>query len=205
MTDSFGEMLAYLKRAITIDLTSRLGSHCLIQAGAGGTGSTRHYDAGRLGIGKSTLVAALTLSGFRYLSDEVAIVAQDGRLLPFQKSIALEQGGSEAITEYFPCATCSPAPNDVRNIMTADYPTELLGQSSPAVEFVVLAQRSTGQAASLSPVGRSTALASIVSNRSTWRDSASKGLSGQRASRLVSGAPPIGLSRPAYPALRASK
>lgn len=165
-TDSRGEMLAYLERAITIDAASRLGSHCLIHAGAVARGQLGILMPAASGSGKSTLVAALTFSGFRYLSDEVAIVAQDGRLLPFQKSITLERGGWEAIADLFPGAasqTYNPTPNDVRHIMTADYPTEVLGSSSPAVEFVVIPQRSTGQAASLSPVRRSNALASIVS------------------------------------------
>jgi hypothetical protein len=49
---------------------------------------------GQSGAGKTTLVAALVLAGFRYLSDEVAAVdPEDLRVHPYPRPLALEPGG----------------------------------------------------------------------------------------------------------------
>jgi hypothetical protein len=54
------------------------------------------------GGGKSTLVAALCLSGFEYLSDEIALVdPATMRVGPYEKSIGLKPGGWNVIrVEY---------------------------------------------------------------------------------------------------------
>jgi hypothetical protein len=57
---------------------------------------------GASGAGKSTTVAALTLYGFAYCSDEYAMVGPDARLYPFPKIISLKSGGWRQIALDFP-------------------------------------------------------------------------------------------------------
>ncbi len=61
------------------------------------------------GSGKSTLTAALALSGFRVLSDEFGVLRlSDARLLPIAKPIALKNTSIELIKQRFPDAVLGP-------------------------------------------------------------------------------------------------
>jgi len=69
---------------------------------------------GPSGAGKSLTAAALTASGFEYFSDEVAVVTDDGRLLPFPKVISLKADGWRKLTEAFPLVApgCGPGSSE---------------------------------------------------------------------------------------------
>lgn len=55
---------------------------------------------GRSGAGKTTLVTALALGGWSYLSDEVAAVGPDGAVVrPYPRPLALEPGSWELVPE----------------------------------------------------------------------------------------------------------
>ncbi|MEO5376466.1 MAG: HprK-related kinase A [Magnetococcus sp. DMHC-6] len=61
------------------------------------------------GSGKSTLAAALTLRGWRLLSDEFALVRpHDGQLLPLCRPIALKNASIEVIRAFDPAAILGP-------------------------------------------------------------------------------------------------
>jgi len=55
---------------------------------------------GRSGAGKTTLVAALALAGWRYLSDEVAVLGPDGaQVRPYPRPLALEAGSWDLVPD----------------------------------------------------------------------------------------------------------
>lgn len=57
------------------------------------------------GAGKSTLTAALALSGWRLLSDEITLVdAQDGQIVPLARPISLKNQSIDIIRAAFPDA-----------------------------------------------------------------------------------------------------
>lgn len=61
------------------------------------------------GSGKSTLTAALALSGFRLLSDEFGVVSlEDGSLYPLLRPIALKNQSIDVIAAFAPSAVIGP-------------------------------------------------------------------------------------------------
>jgi HprK-related kinase A len=61
------------------------------------------------GSGKSTLTAALTLRGFRLLSDEFGVVRmEDSRLLPMLRPLALKNDSIDVIERFEPTAVIGP-------------------------------------------------------------------------------------------------
>jgi HprK-related kinase A len=61
------------------------------------------------GSGKSTLTAALSLRGFRLLSDEFAVVGlADGALLPLPKAVGLKNESIEVIRRFAADAVLGP-------------------------------------------------------------------------------------------------
>ncbi len=59
--------------------------------------------AGKTGAGKSTLTAYLCHSGFRYLSDDVALFSLlDSSLIPFPRPLQLRQGGADILRARLP-------------------------------------------------------------------------------------------------------
>lgn len=61
------------------------------------------------GSGKSTLTAALMLSGYRLLSDEFGVVRfEDGGLMPMLKGAALKNASIDVIRATFPSARLGP-------------------------------------------------------------------------------------------------
>lgn len=61
------------------------------------------------GSGKSTLTAAMTLRGYRLLSDEFGVVRlQDARLLPMLRPVALKNESIDVIQRFEPTAVIGP-------------------------------------------------------------------------------------------------
>jgi len=62
------------------------------------------------GAGKSTLCAALVCSGWRLLSDELALLslAGDNQIIPLARPVCLKNGAIEVIKHHFPKATFGP-------------------------------------------------------------------------------------------------
>lgn len=65
------------------------------------------------GAGKSTLTAALTLSGFRLLSDELTLIDRDdGLLVPLARPISLKNASIDIIREFSAAAVMGDAAYD---------------------------------------------------------------------------------------------
>jgi HprK-related kinase A len=68
---------------------------------------------GRPGAGKSTLAAALALSGFRLLSDEMALISLgDGLLQPIPRPVSLKDTSIDIIRAFAPGAVIGPPAHD---------------------------------------------------------------------------------------------
>lgn len=86
-------------------------NHCLLLH----SGVVEKHDVGIVlpavpGSGKSTLTAALMLSGYRLLSDEFGVVRfEDGALLPMLKGAALKNASIDVIRAKFPNARLGPS------------------------------------------------------------------------------------------------
>ncbi|MFQ6028231.1 MAG: hypothetical protein ACE5Q6_12125 [Dehalococcoidia bacterium] len=93
---------AFMERSITRELTRHVPPHHLVHAGAAVKDGHGILLPARSRSGKSTLLAALALSGFDYYSDEIAILTPEGRLLPFPKAATLRGPGWQALNARFP-------------------------------------------------------------------------------------------------------
>ena len=122
---------------------------------------------GPSGTGKSTLVAALAMSGFGYLSDELAVVRMDSAgLLPFFKPICLKRGGWQVLKAEFGAATtllhAYRADGEAVRYVAAPEPAD--SGVTPPVRFVILPSRSSGVRARVMPCSRSKALVELARN-----------------------------------------
>ena len=74
--------------------------HLLLHAGAAEKDGRALVMTGMSGSGKSTMAALLGESGWRFLSDEFALLGlQDGAVHPFPRLVSLKNGGIEALEQ----------------------------------------------------------------------------------------------------------
>jgi hypothetical protein len=123
--------------------------------------------------GKSTLIAALALSGYSYYSDEVGIVTDDQKLLPYPKAVTLKRGGWHAILDTYPEAPSKifgPANgNTFRHLMAplVQPPTDLA--SAVNIDFIIIPKYREGEQPSLEPVSRSVVLSEFARRAMNWK------------------------------------
>jgi len=68
---------------------------------------------GAPGAGKSTLCAALSLSGWRLLSDEFALIAlESGQVTPLPRPVSLKEGAIDLIADHYPAAAIGARTHD---------------------------------------------------------------------------------------------
>lgn len=63
---------------------------------------------GRSGSGKSTLAATLLARGYRLFSDEIALLAQDGGLVPIPLGLGLKEGSWPLLEGDYPALAATP-------------------------------------------------------------------------------------------------
>ena len=142
------------------------------------------------GSGKSTLTAALALSGFRVLSDEFGVLRlADAHLLPIAKPIALKNASIDLIRQRFPEAVLGPTyfKTHKGNVAHLALPLEsVLRRHEPVrPSIIVFPSWIAGASLELTPVRPARALQELVTNSFNY------GLLGERsfhaACDLVSG------------------
>jgi HprK-related kinase A len=90
-------------------LATRLFCYLLLHAGVVERGGRAIVMPALPGSGKSTLTAALSLRGFRLLSDEFGVVRlQDARLLRMLRPLALKNESIDVIRRFEPTAVIGP-------------------------------------------------------------------------------------------------
>lgn len=97
--------LASKLEALTSEFAIRELSHrhFLLHGATLAAGGAALLLLGPSGAGKSTLTTALALRGFRYLSDEIAVIDSASlRVWPFPKSISLRRTGQQVLDEQYP-------------------------------------------------------------------------------------------------------
>jgi hypothetical protein len=115
--------------------------HLLLHAGAASRGGAGVVVPGNSGMGKSTLIGALVLAGFDYLSDEMAALSVDGRIDAFARPLGLDDDARGVLTAAFPGALdqvdeAPVAPDELRPGAVA--------AASASLRLVVLPRRGRG-------------------------------------------------------------
>jgi HprK-related kinase A len=150
-------------------LAERCNTHLLLHAGV-----VERADAGVIlpalpGSGKSTLTAALAVSGFRLLSDEFGVVRlDDGRCVPMLRPIALKNESIGVVARLRPDVILGPVFAGTRKGDVAH-----LGPDAESVDqrhipamarFIVFPQFQAGAATELEPIARARAFAKLAVN-----------------------------------------
>lgn len=104
ISTSLGALAEWLYWTTTAVAATYLGrDYCLVHAGVVGRAQQALVLPAPSGAGKSTLVTALALSGYHYLSDEIAVIDRDSlRIWPFPKSVGLRPHSSHILSREYP-------------------------------------------------------------------------------------------------------
>lgn len=101
--------LPLLEWGLNYALATRLSCYLLLHAGAVERNERAVLLPAMPGAGKSTLTAALSLSGYRLLSDEFGVVRfGDAQLLPLLRPVALKNESIDVIARLAPDAVIGP-------------------------------------------------------------------------------------------------
>lgn len=117
---------------------------------------------GRSGAGKTTLVAALALAGWAYLSDEVAAVGAGATLAPYPRPLALEPGSWPLLpgaAARWPAGVPALVA-DIRLVLPATLGGPPAAPARPAA--VVFPEVVAGGGTTLHPLGRAEALERLL-------------------------------------------
>lgn len=122
---------------------------------------------GQPGAGKSTLCAALALSGWRLLSDELTIISREsGQVRGVPRPVSLKEASIAVIRARFPDAVMSEPVRDTRKGAIAYVqPPETsvrAGAARVPVGFIVFPIYKTGSGLEVTPVSRAQALARLL-------------------------------------------
>jgi hypothetical protein len=121
------------------------------------------------GSGKSTLCAGLLFSGWRLLSDELAMICpRDGHLVPNPRPVSLKNESIGVIRSFAPGVRFGSQVKETSKGVVAHFPApeEAVRQAGlramPA--WVVMPKYRAGQRAQLRPVERSSAFMQLIEN-----------------------------------------
>jgi len=162
---SASDTLAHLEQLVSTTAMLNLSQHLLVHAAVATVPTGGILLPGASGAGKSTLVAAFCLSGFEYLSDEVAVLERGSvSALPFLKSICLKDGGWRTVAASFevppPSLMATRADGEPVRYLAA--PIQFPPDGRVQVRYVLLPARSKGARATLRPVSRAAVLAELA-------------------------------------------
>jgi HprK-related kinase A len=106
---SLTSALPLLEWGVNWCFAQRFNQYVLLHAGVLAIGSRAVIMAATPGSGKSTLSAAMMLSGFRLLSDEFGVLdPESGSLLPMLKPVALKNRSIDVIRDFSEHAILGP-------------------------------------------------------------------------------------------------
>lgn len=95
-----GDLATFVMEAVVRDVVTDLRSAGAIHAGAVSWNAQAVLIAGPSGSGKSSLTSWLANRGFQYLTDEVALLVDDRKIVGFPRSIVLKPGSAERVAEF---------------------------------------------------------------------------------------------------------
>jgi len=121
------------------------------------------------GSGKSTLCAGLTFSGWRLLSDELAILdPADGSAIPAPRPISLKNASIDVIKAFAPGAVFGPTVEETvkGRVAHARAPADAVrrAQERARPRWVVLPRYEAGAPTQLTPLSKAQAVVRLVEN-----------------------------------------
>jgi hypothetical protein len=136
-----------------------------VHAGVVGTGLSALLLPAAAGSGKSSLTMALVHRGFRYFSDEVALVEPGTfHVPPMPLAMAMKDTGWELMARYFPNLASLPihVRNDSKVLRYLPPPRDAIGQGPAPVSHIIFPQYRPGVPTRLEPLHRAEALGRLM-------------------------------------------
>ncbi|MCW5625774.1 MAG: HprK-related kinase A [Burkholderiales bacterium] len=182
--------LPLLEWGVNWTLAERFNHRLLLHAGVVEKSGVGIVMPAIPGSGKSTLTAALMLSGYRLLSDEFgAVHLDDGSLLPVLKGAALKNASIDVIHKAFPAARFGPSYPGTRKGTVAhlapDAASVAARHQSVQGRLIIFPLYQADAEIKLEPVGQAEAFAKLVVNAFNYELLGPAGFTA--ASRLVRG------------------
>ena len=144
------------------------GAHTVIHSAVVARDGLALVLPGSPGSGKSTLCAALALTDWRLLSDELTIISQvDGQVQPVPRPISLKNQSIDIIQAFVPTAELTPPVVATHKgaIAYARPPrTAVTDQHSVPVGYVVFPKFVAGTQLDFEPLSRAEALSELMQN-----------------------------------------
>lgn len=161
--------LPLLEWGLNWSLAERCNAHLLLHAGVVERGDVGVILPALPGSGKSTLTAALAVSGFRLLSDEFGVVRlDDERCLPMLRPIALKNESIGVISRLRPGVMLGPVFTGTRKGDVAHLGPDAASVARRHVPVrarcIVFPQFQAGAATELEPIARARAFAKLAVN-----------------------------------------
>jgi HprK-related kinase A len=161
--------LPLLEWGLNYALASRLCCYLLLHSGVVERRSRAVLLPAMPGSGKSTLTAALSLRGFRLLSDEFGVVRlSDSQLLPMLRPIALKNESIDVIARFAPQAVIGPRYNKTHKGTVAHLAPQLAHvdacHETAAPALIIFPRHDPSVALEMEPVPRARAFARLAVN-----------------------------------------
>lgn len=126
------------------------------------------------GAGKSTLSAALSLRGWRFLSDEFGLVEQEtGRIQPLPRAVPLKNASIDVIRAFAPEAEIGPTFEKTRKGTVAHLrpPVDSLARQAETAEptWIVFPRYIPNAPVRINPLGQSVAFTRLAQNSFNYR------------------------------------
>jgi hypothetical protein len=136
-----------------------------IHAGVVGLGSNTVLFPAAAGSGKSSLTAAMVSKGFRYFSDEVALVETlDFDVQPMPLAFCAKRSGWDVMARYFPQIANVPTHRraDGKDVRYVPPPVDRVQHTSGRVSHIIFPKYQTGEDTRLTAVSRADALRRLM-------------------------------------------
>lgn len=161
--------LPMLEWGINWHFAKRMHRFLILHAGAAARGDRAVLLPAWPGSGKSTLSAALALSGWRFFSDEFGLVQPgDGRVVPFPRLVPLKNESIEVIRKFSADAVLGPVFPKTRKGDVAHFrpPAESIHRAGETAEVaaVVFPNFERGAKLELLPIARPAAFLKLAGN-----------------------------------------
>jgi len=161
---SIRELAPLLKEQIWIMAVNRHEFFLGIHAGVVGGPSGALLLPGDPGSGKSTLTAALVHAGFRYFSDEMALIRNDFRVSPLPLSLCIKDTGLTVLTSRFPALQQLPIHDraDGKRVAYLPPPDVLALDDAASVQAVLFPRYRAGAPTQCRSIAKATALQRLM-------------------------------------------
>lgn len=165
----YAQAAAFFEWGLNWCVASHSNQYLIIHAAVVERGSQTVIFAGTPGSGKSTLCAALVCSGWRLLSDEMALLSvSDGLVYPIPRPVSLKNQSIDLISDNYPHSIIGPLVRDTSKGSLAHMRPPVNSVQSASIparpSHLVFPKYQKGHLTELTPLSKSRSLLKAAEN-----------------------------------------